>query len=357
MASLLNRDGTYYASFKDSSRRPSQKRHSLKTKSKRTATRLLSRLDDAYALGEWDPWTGVPSDVLSAGRVRAPKRVREATDLYLNHAESALKPVTYATRRRLLRRFVEAVGERTLVSRVAVREVEAFVRSGGVKPSTQGARLIALKALFSYWVREGFVKDSPAHVARRPNPAPKLPRAISDEELNAVLKAIPPARAWTRPVFEFAALTGLRVSELARLQWSDVDEEARLLRIERQKNGRAETQPLPTPALTVLQSLPKRGSYVFGSPRERLEKRSVASFANLVNYAFRQARKAAGIGRPITPHGLRHRYCTKLAEAGASAFTIAAAARHTDVRTSQRYVSISNRMLLQELDKVFGSRA
>lgn len=353
MASLHNRDGIYYASFKDSARHPKQKRHSLKTKSKRTATRLLSRLDDAYTLGDWDPWAGTPSDVLSAGRVQAPKRVREATDIYLSHAEETLKPVTYATRRRLLKRFAEAVGERTLTTRVGVRDVEAFVQSGGVKRSTQGARLIALKALFSYWLREGIVRVSPAHIARRPKPSPKLPRSVSDEELDAILRSIHPRRAWTRPVFEFAAYTGLRVSELARLQWSDVDMEARLIRIERQKNGRAETQPLPSPALAVLQSLPRNGLYVFGSPRERLEKRSVASFANLVNYAFRQARKAAGIARPITPHGLRHRYCTKLAEAGASAFTIAAAARHSDVRTSQRYVSISNRRLLRELDGVF----
>lgn len=80
----------------------------------------------------------------------------------------------------------------------------------------------------------------------------------------------------------------------------------------------------------------------------------MATFCWNLDAAFREAREAAGIRRPITPHGLRHRYCTKLAEAGANAFTITAAARHHDVKTSQRYVAISNRRLREEIDDVFG---
>ena len=78
------------------------------------------------------------------------------------------------------------------------------------------------------------------------------------------------------------------------------------------------------------------------------------TFKNLLGEAFRLGREAAGIERKITPHGLRHRYCTKIAESGANAFTIAAAARHADVKTSQRYVNISNQRLRSDLDAIFG---
>ena len=78
------------------------------------------------------------------------------------------------------------------------------------------------------------------------------------------------------------------------------------------------------------------------------------AFATNLNRYFTRYRKRAGIARRLTLHGLRHGFCTTLAEAGANAFTIAAAARHADVKTSQRYVSISNRRLRAELDEVFG---
>lgn len=354
MPSLFDRHGAYYATFSDASRRPRQRRHSLKTRSRRTAERLLARLAEAYDLGLWDPWTGAPDDVLHPDRVEDPKRLGEAVAAYLVHARRALRPITYRTRRGVVDRFAAHVGPGIYLQRVTARDVASFVASGDVAASTQGTRLVGVKALFTHCVREGWVGASPAHAVPRPTPPPRFPRAVTDEELEAVLAAIPEHRAWTRPAFLFAALTGLRVSELARLRWDDVDADGRLLRIERQKNGKAETQPISRSALAVLSGLPRRGPHVFGSPRERRPTRSVGSFANLLNTAFREAREAAGVARPITPHGLRHRYCTKLAEAGASAFTIAAAARHADVKTSQRYVDISNRRLRQALDEVFG---
>lgn len=353
MASLLNRSGSYYATFTDSTRTPRQRRLSLKTRNKRVAARLLSKLDEAYALGEWDPWTGTLTEALHSNRRVAPKRVGEALELYLAHAAHALRPTTYKTRSRIVERFADSVGRNVLVERVSAANVTAFVGSGDAARSTQKTRLIGIKALFTFLIDNGHVAVSPAHAVRPPTPAPRLPRAVTDAELDAILQAIPESRSWTKPVFEFAALTGLRVRELALLEWRDVDEARRLLIIERQKNGKAGTQPIPRAALRVLQRLPHRSAYVFGSPREWRSTRSVESFANLLNTAFRDARNAAGIERPITPHGLRHRYCTKLAEAGASAFTIAAAARHKSIETSQVYVSISNRRLRAELDDVF----
>jgi integrase len=179
-----------------------------------------------------------------------------------------------------------------------------------------------------------------------------LPKAATDEEFFAILEHVPPGRAWTRPLFEFAALTGLRIGELGRLQWRHVDRERRLIRIERQKNGKAQTQPIPRSAVAVLEEVKPIDEYVFTAPEWR-RRRQLKSWCMDVQRVFREAVEAAGIQRRLTPHSLRHRYCTKLAEAGASAFVIQAAARHADVSTSQRYVSIANRSLQAELDNVF----
>lgn len=354
MASLHNRNGVFYATFSDSSRKPRQRRHSLKTRQRRTAERLLARLQDAHDLGEWDPWTQPTDDVLDANRVEAPKRLDEAIALYMNYAREHFSPTTIRTRAALMDRFLDHVGAKVYTERVTARHVETFVQSNGAAASTQNARLVSLKSFGTFCLKSGWIKESVAHSVAAPKTPASLPRAVTDEELDAVLKGIPEGRAWTRSVFLFASLTGLRVGELARLRWSDIDTERRLLRIETQKNGKAQTQPMPRAALEVLASVPRRSVYVFTSPLERKETRSVEVFTNLLAEAFRLGRERAGVERKITPHGLRHRYCTKIAESGANAFTIAAAARHADVKTSQRYVSISNQHLRSELDAVFG---
>ncbi len=357
MASLLNRGGLFYATFSDSSRSPRQRRHSLKTRTRRTAERLIARLQDAHDLGEWDAWTGTPDDVLNADRVDDPKRLGEAAALYATHVRETFSPTTVRERLRMMDRFVEHVGPSVYVERLTPQNVESFAKAKHLAASTQGYRLISLKSFCTFCKGQGMLRDSPAHAVTPPRPAPRLPRAVTDDELAAVLAAIPEGRAWTRPAFQFASLSGLRVGELARLRWADVDAERRMIRIETQKNGKAQTQPIPCSALAVLNTLPRpadSGAYVFNAPLARAEARNVDTFKNLLDEAFRLGRKAAGIERKITPHGLRHRYCTKLAEAGANAFTIAAAARHADVKTSARYVSISNQHLRSELDAVFG---
>ncbi len=354
MASLHNRNGVFYATFSDSARKPRQRRLSLGTRQRRTAERLLARLDEAYALATWDPWTGTPDDVLAPVRVEAPKKVGEAAALYMDHVRETFSPTTIRTRRTLIARFVAHVGPSLYAERLTAGHVSAFMKANGAAPSTQNHRLIALKSFGTFCLAHGMMTESPAHTVPTPKTPARLPRAVTDEELAAVLEAIPDGRAWTRSVFKFAALTGLRAGELARLRWTDVDDERRLLRIETQKNGKAQTQPMPRAALAVLATAPRRGDYVFTSPLERSDVRNVDTFKNLLDEAFRAGREAAGIGRKITPHGLRHRYCTKIAESGANAFTIAAAARHADVKTSQRYVNISNQRLRSELDSVFG---
>ena len=359
MATLLNRNGTYYADIQDARRTPGRRRLSLKTTSKRAALRMLAKLEEAYALGTWDPWVQTVADLLQADRQAAPKRLDEAVAEFMKGQEEQAAPSTLNAYRSYTALFVSTVGAATFVERVTAADVERFVVAvgGSKRPPSQGSkrqRLTVAKSFFSWAKGRGYVKEKPTdRVPRPPRPA-RLPKAVMDDELEAILAALPDGRAWMRPLFLFASLTGLRVSELCRLQWEQVDVGRRVLRIERQKNGRAQTQPVPRSALDVLMGVERRGPHVFTAPNAYAPRRRVDSWIRDVEAAFKEAKEAAGIERGITPHGLRHRYCTKLAEAGAGAFVIAAAARHSDPRTSAVYVSIANEALKAQLDDVFG---
>ncbi|HEX9951779.1 MAG TPA: tyrosine-type recombinase/integrase [Rubricoccaceae bacterium] len=352
MASLLCRSGNYYATFADSRRTPAQRRLSLHTTNKRAAERMLRRLADGYSEGAFDPWVHTPADFLAPEREPEPQKLGPALALYF--ARKGLAASTERSYRSRLGRFVASVGEGRPLAAVTRAEVQAWI-DASLDPLTAESDLTAIKSFFRFCRDAEWTKADPAGRVAKPKAPPRLPRAVEDDELGALLAAIRPGRVWCRPVFEFAALTGLRCSELARLQWEDVDFTHRLLRIETQKNGLAQTQPISRTAAALLDSLERRGQYVFTSPAEVKEgERNVMAWAAQIQRTFRLAKEKAGIRRRITPHGLRHRYCTKLAEAGANAFTIQAAARHSDVQTSARYVSISNQKLSAELDAVFG---
>ena len=354
MAGLSNRGGVYYAVFSDSDRAPRQKRHSLKTRSKRTAERLLARLEEAYSLGSWDAWTQPAADALSPERIEEPKRVSEGIALYVAHVRETLAASTQRSRVTMMKRLESDLGGQSFLERVGPAHVSAFVKKGDPKPLTERQRLTGVSAFFGFCVDKGLLKANPCETVAVPKPPARLPRAVTAAEVDLIVDCLPEGKRWCGPVFRFAALTGLRASELARLRWEDVDESNRLLSLEAQKNGTAGTQPIPRAALDILNDLPQLNEYVFASPEQMKEERHVPTFRTLLTMAFRAARDEAGIERPITLHGLRHGYCTRLAESGASAFTIAAAARHGSVTTSQRYVSISNMHLRAELDGVFG---
>lgn len=119
--------------------------------------------------------------------------------------------------------------------------------------------------------------------------------------------------------------------------------------------------PLSQKAVHVLRGLkPEEGNelpdtFAFRSPSGHRTQRSTRSFGTSLSKAFTAYRKKAGIECPITFHGLRHGFCTTLAEAGKSGVLIQAAARHRSLSTSMRYVHLTGDVVRRELDDAFGS--
>ena len=149
----------------------------------------------------------------------------------------------------------------------------------------------------------------------------------------------------------------MRISELARLRWRDIDRSQRLIYIRKQKNGREQTIPLNGQARSVLDDVRDGADddFVFRSPSFEKTSRSARRFSERASKVFREARREARLPDSISLHSLRHGFCTALAEAGKSAVVIKEAARHADIQTSMQYVHMANEQLKNELDDVFNS--
>lgn len=144
-----------------------------------------------------------------------------------------------------------------------------------------------------------------------------------------------------RAIVQFAAWTGVRIGELAALQWEDVDGDFVWIRrarkndgsIGKPKNGHERRIVFLEPARVLDQLSRREGSeFIFHSPR------GVPLTKNNHHYAWRQVRAASGLvqarqeaGLPnVRFHDLRHFCATQLLELGLSHFDVSVQLGHED---------------------------
>ena len=365
MASLYRRSsGTFYASFYHKSRSPRQKRLSLRTDDRDVAERRMERLKE----GAFDPWSDQdPAKVWS----QTPET--DAEELTLSRAfkrfaerkrQQGRKASTIRKYEDVWRLFRRATSARRLAN-LNPDEVRSFIRDPSIKATTQQARYRHIHAILRF-VGHKSVLDG----IEKPTVGRSLPKAIREDELRAVCtEAIidyrekrhkgycrPREIVWVVPAFWAGYLTGLRGSELGRLKWGHIDIERRRLYIYEQKSGNEDRVPLVSRAADLFQRLydgEAGDEYALRSPSSPKRERNPTRFREHLGRKFATYRDAAGIRPNLTLHSLRHGFATRLAEAGASAFTIKTACRHADIQTSQIYVHMAQDEVASEMEEAF----
>lgn len=193
---------------------------------------------------------------------------------------------------------------------------------GSVTPADVRGWVASLEALLSpSTIRAylGVLKEVLDHAEVEPNPArhrsvrlPKQQRIEvappSTAEVAQLLGAITPRHRFALELIEG---TGLRVSEVARLGWEDIDFRQARLRVSGTKTTSARRWvPIEPSLLTRISDLvpfeDRQGSLIPGF--------SVSTF----DKALRRAAQAAGIAA-YSAHDLRHRYISMLVQAGTPA--------------------------------------
>lgn len=149
---------------------------------------------------------------------------------------------------------------------------------------------------------------------------------------------------------------GLRVSELVSLEVHDLDFDRGMVHIRRGKGGKSRLVMLPHALAPEIHSYlecyqPK--DYLFESPRGGpLTKRTFQA-------VFKQACAKVGLVQKGGIHSLRHSFATHLLEGGTDLKLIQVLLGHSQLRTTERYVRVSNRMVADvqsPVDRLLGGR-
>jgi integrase len=168
-------------------------------------------------------------------------------------------------------------------------------------------------------VRYGYLKRNPAKEAGpNPMPAPRGVRVFTGEEIEGIAQELDGRGA---AAIRFAAASGLRPAEWARIERRDVDRARRILSVRGTKTHRSRREvPLTGAALEAIDSIPARldSVFVFGGPK--------GGPFDLHNFRRREwgpAIEAAGIAKPARVYDLRSTFASNALAAGITVYELA----------------------------------
>jgi integrase/recombinase XerC len=239
---------------------------------------------------------------------------------------------------------------------LALRQWLAGLYRDQLETVTIRRKLAAVRGLFRFMLREGVIAVNIARLLHTPKAPKKLPEVMTAEQANRLIDDVAagklqrPFPARDRAIFELLYGCGLRVSELAGLNFEDLDRSERWLRV--RGKGRKERQvPLPRTAAEALERylaerpVVRDERAIFLNHRgRRLTRQGIELIVKL--YATYLA------GDPsIHPHSFRHAYATHLLADGADLRAIQELLGHARLSTTQKYTQVSLTELMAVYDK------
>jgi integrase/recombinase XerC len=247
------------------------------------------------------------------------------------------------------------------IDHITIREWLSSLHAAQKKKTSVARKLAALRTFFQFLVREGIVELNPAKLVSTPRLEKKLPVHLSVED---AIRFIETPDTETdlgkrdRAILELLYGTGVRVSELTKLDLGDVDFKEKLIRVTG-KRRKQRIVPFGDPALhALLGYLTVRNGFLQNAPID--ERESEAVFLNYQGTRIttrsvgrmvdKYIQICAGIHN-ISPHALRHSFATHLLDSGADLRDIQELLGHARLSTTQIYTHVSMEKLIEVYDK------
>jgi len=293
----------------------------------------------------------------------------ELLDRYLEACRArGFAPATLLMRRGYLRHFFEWLGERDLggltpddirayaVELAAYRYKRSKAESAPWKPltrRTQAQRLWIVADLLEWLARRRFIFANPASGISPKMPPRPLPKRIpSESEMTCILAAPNPRTSIgrrDRAILELMYSTGLRVEEVTRLDVQDLDLASGSVTVRCGKGGKGRVVPLGEAAVAALldylqhsrpgfAQTPGSTALFLASDQHGFTGHRLTTDA--IRFNLHRIARKAGIGRPITPHQIRHACATHMLRAGCDLRHIQQLLGHARIDTTEIYTQV-----------------
>ncbi|MDJ0325252.1 site-specific tyrosine recombinase XerD [Cryobacterium sp. PH31-AA6] len=283
--------------------------------------------------------------------------VAAAVDSYLRHVaiERGLSVNTVAAYRRDLVIYAGWLAGHELADLRAItsRHVGEFVRFLGLReesPLTAAsiARILStVRGFHRFLLEEGVVETDVAHESKPPKLGTRLPKAISIEQVTALLDATDGDDLQAlrdKALLELLYATGARVSEAVNLNVDDVLEQD-VVRL----TGKGDKQRIvPVGSFArkaidayLVRARPALSGRGKATPALFLGLRGQRVSRQNAWLIIRAAAERAGLDGHVSPHTLRHSFATHLLAGGADVRVVQELLGHSSVATTQIYTLVT----------------
>ncbi|HEV8564681.1 MAG TPA: site-specific tyrosine recombinase XerD [Actinomycetota bacterium] len=294
-----------------------------------------------------------------------PDAIAKQVGRYLDQltVERGLSANTLGAYRRDLSRYVEFLATWGIVdAREAgsdavaafVVQLSSSVHGEGGRPykaSSVARTLSVVRSFHRFLTREGETDIDPTAAIVRPKVARGLPRPLTVDEALRLLRAPPEAEApglRDRAILELLYGSGLRISELVGLDVDDLDLEEGSVRV-LGKGGKEREVPVGRFGREAIEAYLARARPSFATIQSRaalfLNQRGGRLTRQGCAQLLAKHVKAAGIGKRVTLHTLRHSFATHLLEGGADVRVVQELLGHASVATTQVYTLVTREHL------------
>ncbi|MGA2140542.1 MAG: site-specific tyrosine recombinase XerD [Verrucomicrobiia bacterium] len=284
--------------------------------------------------------------------------MEQLIDAFLDHltVERGLAANTRSAYRTDLGQFADFLRHRGIqhmnaTQRQHVSEYLLHRRKGGLSARSLSRHLAAIRMFCRFLLREKLLAADVTQTIDSPKLWRTLPHTLDYEEIGRLLAA-PDTRTRLgvrdRAMLEFMYATGLRVSEVAHIKLSDINFEAGFLRSVG-KGNKERIVPIGRQAVEWIQRYlgEARGSLTRGGNLGEvfISTRGTALNRKTIWVLIKKYARAAGIGKVITPHTLRHSFASHLLQNGGDLRVIQEMLGHADIATTQLYTHVDQTRL------------
>ncbi len=279
--------------------------------------------------------------------------------------EKRVSQNTFLAYKRDLRQFTDFLAREGLISLkvVVLDHLSGFIaslRDAKLSIRSIARKIAALKGFYTYVEQFGITNY--AKELTMPKLPHRLPEYLSEAEIEQMFDAASqdesPIGKRNTVMLYTMYVTGMRVSELVNLKVGNVQCDAGCIRVDG-KGGRQRMIPIPEVMVSMLVT------YINHDRGKLLKKHGTTEYLFPILYggklrpisrqAFwfivKQLWKKAGIGRPVSPHTLRHSFATHMLKKGANMRSLQILLGHEHLSTVQTYTHVDTGYLRTIYDK------
>jgi site-specific recombinase XerD len=245
---------------------------------------------------------------------------------------------------------------KTKLSGVGKKWVLSYIeqlKERGIKPTSIRQYCTLFSAILKQAVRDNLIKVNPfSELTKEQRPTAKKAKKeyLTKEEINLIASKFPQntdVQKFCLNMFLFGCYTGLRFSDIQRIKWEDIKEDASngklYFNIEMKKTKDYVKGYLSQKALATMGTRTKGSIFPRVSPC-------------YIDTMLKETAKTAGINKNISFHTSRHSFAVNLLANGLDIYSVSRLLGHTDIKTTQIYLEMIPKKQIEGatlIDKIF----